>query len=74
MRDTVTTLLDTTGLALLSAGAGWGTFGLITGAIYDQPGWVAAARGAGLIVAGLVMLTGSWLADRTGRVEVTGDG
>lgn len=55
MRELLTTLLDIAGLALLAAGA--------AAAVWP---WIGAA---GLAVAGVVVLAGSWLATRLGGGE-----
>ena len=51
--ETVTTLLDAIGLALLAAGAGAAAFALV--------GWACLA------VAGVVLLVGSWAAGKLGE-------
>lgn len=59
MRKAVTTLLDSVGLLCVAAGAGLAAAGM----------WRQAAVG----VSGVVILAGSWLADRAGGPAVEGE-
>jgi cytochrome c biogenesis protein CcdA len=73
LRLLVTTGLDVLGLLLLAAGVGVFAYGVIQTLVTSARGIDHIGAGMGLIVAGLVVLTGSWLADRQERKTQAGD-
>jgi hypothetical protein len=69
VRELLTDLLDTLGLLLVAAGFGFlATGGIITAAVGVR-GLATVAVGVGLLVAGVVVLGGSWLAARHGEAK-----
>lgn len=63
VNETVTTALDALGLLLLAAGFGVEVYGWVL-LIRDPAGFGAVAVGAGLVVAAVLVLVGSWVADK----------
>lgn len=71
MLGIITDALDTVALLLLAAGLGFQASGWMTVAMVGSHGFNQVATGAGLFVAGAVILGGSWLAaKRAEPVEV----
>lgn len=66
MREIITDLLDTAALLLIAAGLGCQATGWTNAAFVGSFGMNSVAVGAGLFVAGMVVLGGSWLAARRG--------
>jgi hypothetical protein len=69
VRDVLTDLLDALALLLIAAGLGFQTTGWVTAATVGSHGLTSVAAGAGLFVAGMVVLGGSYLAARRGEVK-----
>lgn len=69
MRETLTDLLDALALLLLAAGAGTQVAGWAAVLLTGASGLDIALTGAGVFVAGLVVLAGSWYAGRPPRSE-----
>lgn len=67
MREIITDLLDTAALLLIAAGLGFQTEGWVTAATVGSHGLDSVAIGAGLFVAGMVVLGGSWMAAKRGE-------
>lgn len=67
MREVATTLLDALGLVLVAAGTGCQIFGWVYLWVMGPDGFEWVALGAGLLAAGVILLVGSWLADRMSR-------
>lgn len=64
MRDLVTSILDAFGLLLVALG-----LGLLVGSAADDR-FAAVGAGTASLVAGVVLLAGSWFFDRQGRPPV----
>lgn len=67
MLGIITDVLDVVALALLAAGLGVQVYGWLTVALVGAHGFNSVAAGAGLFVAGLTVLGGSWLAAKRGE-------
>lgn len=70
MRELITDLLDTLALLLIAAGLGCQVAGWITVAVAGVSALAPVAVGAGLFVAGMVVLGGSWMAAKRGEPQV----
>ena len=68
MREIITDLLDVLALLLIASGLGFQTAGWVSVGADAGPGMVLVATGGGLLVAGIVVLLGSYYAARRGEV------
>jgi len=68
VNETVTTALDTLGLLTLAAGCGVEVYGWAR-LLHDPAGYLATAVGVATLVAGVIVLVGSWLATRGRRTR-----